>query len=269
MRPIPIQFSDVVVSLLFVAVAVLAARWERTGEERPITWAAARAILQLLAVGYVINAVFGLKHLAATAAFIGVMLAFATQIAARRGAGVPGSTRVAATAISAGAGAVLMSLVALQIVPAKPQYLIPLAGMLVGNSMSSCGIALREIGRDRIRAAAELETALSLGAEPRVASRDARRRTMRAALGPLIDSTKAVGIVSLPGAMTGMILAGVSPLQAVRLQIVVMFMLLAATSLTVLLAVELGTARLFNTRAQLVPAAHTSGPASPTGAGAT
>ena len=254
MRPITIQLSDVLVSLVFVAVAVLAARWERTGEERSIAAAAGRAIVQLLAVGYVINAVFGFEHLAATAAFIGVMLAFATQIAARRGAGVPGSAGVAATAITAGSVSVLIALVALQIVPAKAQYLVPIAGMLIGNSMSSCGIALREIGRDRTRAAVEFETALSLGAEPHAASRDARRRTMRAGLGPLIDSTKAVGVVSLPGAMTGLILAGVSPLQAVRLQIVVMFMLLAATSVSVLLAVELGTARLFNARAQLVRA---------------
>jgi putative ABC transport system permease protein len=258
MRPIPIEFSDVLVSLVFVAVSVLAARWERTAEERSIAAAAGRAIVQLLAVGYVINAVFGFKHLAATAAFIGVMLAFATQIAARRGEGVPGSARVAATAISVGSVVVLLALVALQIAPARAQYLIPLAGMLIGNCMSSCGIALREIGRDRTRAAVEFETALSLGAAPRMASRDARRRTMRAALGPLIDSTKAVGVVSLPGAMTGMILAGVSPLQAVRLQIVVMFMLLAATSVSVLLAVELGTARLFNARAQLVHATPTT-----------
>jgi putative ABC transport system permease protein len=264
MRPIPIQFSDVLVSLLFVAVAVLAARWERTGEERSIVAAAGHAIVQLLAVGYVINAVFGFEHLAATAAFIGVMLAFATQIAARRGAHVPGSAGVAAAAIGAGSVAVLLGLVALQIVPPEPAYLIPLAGMLIGNSMSSCGIALREIGRDRTRAAAELETALSLGAEPRAAARDARRRTMRAALGPLIDNTKAVGVVSLPGAMTGMILAGVSPIEAVRLQMVVMFMLLAATSISVLLAVELGTARLFNAQAQLVSAAPT-----PTAPGAT
>lgn len=77
----------------------------------------------------------------------------------------------------------------------------------------------------------------------------------RAALGPLIDATKAVGVVSLPGAMTGMILAGVSPLDAVQLQVVVMFMLLAATSVSVLLTVELGTARLFDESAQLVRSA--------------
>ncbi len=254
MRPIPIQLPDVLVALVFVAVAVGAARWERTGEEASIAVAAVRAVVQLLAVGYVIEAIFGFEQLLATAGFICVMLAFATQIAARRGARVPGSGRVAAAAITVATVAVLLALVALRIVPPEAQYLIPLAGMLIGNSMSTSGIALREIGRDRSRAAAEIETALGLGAEPRVASRDARRRTMRAALGPLIDATKAVGVVSLPGAMTGMILAGVSPLEAVRLQIVVMFMLLAATSVSVLLAVELGTARLFNANGQLVPA---------------
>jgi len=259
MRPIPIGFTDVLVAVLFVIVAVAAARWERTGEERRIAAAAVRAVVQLLAVGYVIEAVFGFEHLAATAAFIAVMLAFATQIAARRGAGVPGSAQVAATAIGSASVAVLLALIGVGIAPPRAHYLIPLAGMLIGNSMSACGIALREIARDRTRAAAELETALSLGAEPRAAARDARQRTMRAAIGPLIDSTKAVGVVSLPGAMTGMILAGVSPLRAVQLQIVVMFMLLAATSISVLLAVELGTARLFNARGQLVP----SGAAAP------
>lgn len=254
MRTIPIEPRDVAISLVFVAVAVLAARWERIDEERSIALAALRAIVQLLAIGYVIEAVFGFDHLAATAAFIAVMLAFATQIAARRGAGLPGAVVVAAVAISAAGLGVLVAMVALGIVPPRAQYLIPIAGMLIGNSMSACGIALREISRDRSRSATEFETALALGASPRAAARECRRRTMRAALGPLIDSTKAVGVVSLPGAMTGMILAGVSPLEAVQLQMIVMFMLLGATSVSVLLSVELGTARLFNDRAQLIAA---------------
>ena len=260
MSAISIDFTDVLWSLLFVGVAVAVARWEGTGEERSIAAAAARAVAQLLAVGFVIQAVLDVENAFATAAFVGVMLAFATQIAARRGAEVPGSERVAATAIGVGSVSVLLALIGLQIVPRQAQYVVPIAGMLIGNSMSSCGIALREVGRDRSRAATEFETALSLGAEPRTATRDARRRTMRAALGPLIDNTKAVGVVALPGAMTGLILAGVSPLAAVRLQMVVMFMLLAATSVSVLLAVELGTARLFNARAQLLPAADAERP---------
>jgi putative ABC transport system permease protein len=254
-RAIPIELGDVLASLVFVALAVAAARWEHTGEERSIAFASVRALGQLLAIGYVIQAVFGFEHLAAAAAFICLMLAFATQIAARRGSNVPNSARVAAAALTLATFGVLTAMVALGIVPPQAQYLIPIAGMLTGNSMAACGIALREIGRDRSRAAIEIETALSLGATPRVAARDSRRRTIRAALGPLIDATKAVGVVSLPGAMTGMILAGVSPLEAVQLQVIVMFMLLAATSISVTLAVELGTARLFNEDAQLIPAA--------------
>ncbi len=253
MKPIPIDAFDVLVSLVFVAVAIVAARWEKTREERSIAFAAVRAVAQLLLVGYVIEAVFGFEHLAVTAGFIGVMLAFATQIAAKRGAAVPGSTPVAAVAISVASVGVLVAMVALGIVPLQAQYLIPIAGMLIGNSMSACGITLRETGRDRTRSATEIETALALGATPRAATSDARRRTMRAATGPLIDATKAVGVVSLPGAMTGMILAGVSPLQAVQLQMIVMFMLLAATSLSLVVAVELSTARLFDPQARLLP----------------
>ena len=252
MSAIPIEARDVLVSLVFVAVAVLAARWERIGEERSIAVAALRAIVQLLAIGYVIEVVFGFEHLAATAGFVAVMLGFATQIAAKRGAGVRGALAVAGVAIAAASLGVLMAMVVLGIVPSRAQYLIPIAGMLIGNSMSACGIALREIARDRSRSATEIETALSLGAAPRAAARDCRRRTMRAAIGPLIDATKAVGVVSLPGAMTGMILAGVSPLDAVQLQMIVMFMLLGATSVSVLLSVELGTARMFNRHAQLI-----------------
>jgi putative ABC transport system permease protein len=250
---IPIDASDVIVSLFFVAVAILAARWEKTGEERSIAFAAVRAVAQLLAIGYIIEAVFGFENLAATAAFIGVMLPFATHIAAKRGAAVPGSARVAGAAISIASVGVLVSMVAVAIVPLQAQSMIPIAGMLIGNSMSACGITLREIGRDRSRSAVEIETALALGATPQAATTDARRRTMRAAIGPLIDATKAVGVVSLPGAMTGMILAGISPLEAVQLQMIVMFMLLAATSISVAVAVELATARLFDAHARLIP----------------
>lgn len=258
MGPIPVEPRDVLVSLVFVAVAIAAARWERTGEEGSIAVASIRAIVQLLMIGYVIEAVFGLDHPAATVGFILVMLGFATQIAAKRGSRVPGSARVAAVAITLASVGVLIAMVALGIVPPEPQYLIPIAGMLIGNSMSACGIVLREVGRDQSRSAIEIETALGLGAPPRAAARDSRRRTMRAALGPLIDGTKAVGVVSLPGAMTGMILAGLSPLDAVQLQMIVMFMLLGATSISVLLGVELGTARLFTADAQLISAGRTT-----------
>ena len=119
MGPIPIDYADVLVSLVFVAVAVAVAHWERIGEARAITLAAIRALIQLLAIGYVIEAVFGFEHLAATTAFIVVMLAFATQIAARRGALVPGAPLVAAVAISVASVAVLPAMVAPGIVPAR------------------------------------------------------------------------------------------------------------------------------------------------------
>ena len=97
---------------------------------------------------------------------------------------------------------------------------------------------------------AQIEAALALGASPRQCTAGIIRRSVRLAMVPVIDSTKTMGIVFLPGAMTGMILAGADPLQAVRLQVVV-FMLLAAASLTATLVSLLAPGRLFTAQMQL------------------
>lgn len=109
-------------------------------------------------------------------------------------------------------------------------------------------VRLLEDARDR---RPQIEAGLALGASPRQCTQDLTRRAVRLAMVPVIDSTKTMGIVFLPGAMTGMILAGADPLQAVRLQVVVMFMLLAAVSLTATLVSYLGPGRLFTPQQQL------------------
>jgi putative ABC transport system permease protein len=250
--PVNISPFGVGASAAFVACALVVASAERAGETRQILVASVRAGVQLVAIGYVINWLFRSHSLLLTAAMVAVMIVTATQIAARRGAGIPGAWKVAAIAITLGSCGVLASLVAMGVFDAHPQTLLPVAGMLVGNCMASTGIALREVARERSRGRAQIEAALALGASNAAACAPARSRTFRAAIGPLIDQTKAVGLVALPGAMTGMILAGVSPLKAVRLQIVVMYMLLGATTISVFIATRLATRRLFDERDRLL-----------------
>ena len=255
MNVLPVSIPDVAASLLFVGVAIVVSRVERAGETRQLIIASLRAMAQLAAVGFIIRAVFGFESLIPTALFVATMMLFATRIASSRGANVPGATRVSFIAIGSGSGSVLLCMLAFGILPAQAQYIIPIAGMLTGNAMSSAGIALREIGRDRIRSRAEIESALALGATTTDAMASCRSRTFRAALGPLIDATKAVGVVSLPGAMTGMILAGASPLRAVQLQAIVMFMLLGATAISIWITVRLGTASLCDGEGRLLESA--------------
>lgn len=248
---IPIGPEDVAAAAGFVVIAIGIAAWHHTGEARVIAWAAFRALVQLSIMGFVLRALFDADHVGLSSAFIMLMVVFATQIAARRGVGIRHVERTAAIAIIGGSISVLLVMLLIGIIPPTARFMIPLAGMLVGNCMTTCGIALREVAREQSRSRVEIEAALMLGATSEEAAAQSRRRTMRAAMGPLIDATKAVGVVLLPGAMTGMILAGISPLKAVQLQIIVFFMLLGAASISVLLATWLSTRALFTDYAQL------------------
>ena len=142
-------------------------------------------------------------------------------------------------------------MLALGIIPSGARYVIPIAGMIIGNSMNVTSVTAVRLVQDAGDRRPQIEAALALGASPRQCTASVMRRSVRLAMVPVIDSTKTMGIVFLPGAMTGMILAGADPLQAVRLQVVVVFMLLAAVSLTATLVSLLAPGRLFTPQQQL------------------
>lgn len=133
-----------------------------------------------------------------------------------------------------------------------PQYFIPLAGMIVGNSMTAISIALERLFSDLKSRRNEVEMKLALGADYREASQDILRGAVRAGMIPSINSLMAVGLVSLPGMMTGQILSGTDPLIAIRYQIVVMLMIVAATSLGSLLVTGLVRRRCFSPAQRLI-----------------
>jgi putative ABC transport system permease protein len=127
-----------------------------------------------------------------------------------------------------------------------PQYFIPLAGMIVGNSMTAISIALECLFSDLKARRAEVEMELALGADYREASQDILRGAIKAAMIPSINSLMAVGLVSLPGMMTGQILSGTDPLIAIRYQIVVMLMLVASTAIGTVIVTGLVRRRCFS-----------------------
>ena len=126
--------------------------------------------------------------------------------------------------------------------------------MIVSSAMLSAGSALRRLDDEVRQSRPAIETRLSLGQSGRQAILPHRRSALRTALIPTIDSTKVVGLISLPGAMTGLILAGTSPLTAIRYQIVVMYMQLAATALSALVTVRLAESSLFDDAQRLTQA---------------
>ena len=131
----------------------------------------------------------------------------------------------------------------------NPRYLIPLFGMILGNAMNAATLAADRLAGEMETRHTEVEAYLALGASSVRAAREPVRRALRASMIPTVNSLTVVGIVSLPGMMTGQIIAGSDPLLAVRYQIVVMFMLGSAVALAAVVVV-LGYRRTFFTHAE-------------------
>jgi putative ABC transport system permease protein len=141
----------------------------------------------------------------------------------------------------------------LGVFPLKAQALIPLAGMMVGNAMTATVLVGRRVFEELRDKRGEVEARLALGLPSNEAARPYVRAALRTALIPQIESTKAVGIVFLPGAMTGLILAGVDPLDAVRVQLALLYVILGAVTTTASVIALLGARRLFTADHRLVP----------------
>jgi putative ABC transport system permease protein len=249
-------FGTVLSALLtlgLVAVAVALSLYQRLDLEKDIGIAVVRSFVQLSAIGYVINYIFGLESLLAVVLLLAGMVAFAGWTSARRARGVPGALPVAVGAIGVAAVATLGMLLLLQIVPPTARYLIPLGGMVIGNSMNTASLTLTRIRDDVAEQRLKVEAALALGATSRQAISPILKVALRNAMIPLIDSTKTTGIIFLPGAMVGMIIAGAEPLEAARLQIVVLYMLLGSVSIAAILVGLLSYRSFFTPRHQLRP----------------
>ncbi len=243
----------VAVAGLLVAVAVALSWWQRLGAELQITWASLRALIQLLLIGSGLALVIDPDTpIAWSWLWVVGMVAFAAITVRRRAPEVPGVLRVALAAFAAAALVTLGVLFGLGVFPVEGRTLVPLAGMMVGNSMTATVLVARRIVgelRDQRRA---IEVLLSLGRPAQEAGRPYVGRAVREALIPQVETTKAVGIVFLPGAMTGLILAGVDPVDAVLVQIVVMYLVLGSVATTTAV-VGLGmTRRLFTPDHRLV-----------------
>ncbi|MBB6672943.1 ABC transporter permease [Cohnella nanjingensis] len=210
-------------TLLFVIATILVSVWQKLGLERDIALGTIRAAVQLLAVGYVLQFVFEADHPAFLVLIIACMIGVASWNAGKRGRGMPGIVWRIAMALTA-TEAVLMSLfLGLHMIKATPQYIIPLSGMTIGSGMIVAGLFIGHLKREAETVRGEIETLLSLGATAKQAIHDCLKRAVKFSMIPTIDGMKTVGLVQLPGMMTGMIVAGADPVEAVRYQILIVF----------------------------------------------
>ena len=252
-------WAAVAFSFVLVLIAAGIAWRERLGISRDIVVAAVRAFVQLVAVGAILAWLFANAGVAGAVLWVCVMVLIAGVEAARRGKGLPRAWVVATAGITAGTVTTLGVLVVGGVIDTEPRVLIPIGGMVVSGAMQACALVLRDVRRSAEVDRAAVEAALCLGLSARTAFEPHARRAVRGALVPSVDTTRVVGLISLPGAMTGLILAGVEPLAAIRYQIVVMYMLLAAWAVAALVTERLAERWLFDDAERLVPVAAATG----------
>jgi putative ABC transport system permease protein len=253
---VDISYSQLMISLMFVLVAGAASVRLELGLERDILWGTVRTFSQLFIVGFLLTYVFALNSAILVLLIFTGMIVFSAYIIRGRvkETGVP---YFVPTFISMFASYMLVTLVVTAFVIQadpwyKPQYFIPLGGMIIGNSMSAIAISLRTIFADIRRQRMEIELYLILGASHREATHRITREAIRAGMIPTLNSMMAVGVVFLPGMMTGQILAGADPLTSIKYQIVVMLMLVGSTALGCIIVSFIGRDLCFNQDQQLI-----------------
>ena len=244
-------------ALVLVAIALSA--WQRLGLAKSLVIGAIRALIQLTLIGYVLVWLFNTDRWYFVLGVLLLMTLTATLAATGRQRGALAQLQlrpICFVSILIGSSLTLAYVAAFVVAITpwyNPRYLIPLFGMIVGNAMNGAALAAERLQSEMEAGRAQIEAYLALGATPQQASAEPARRATVAAMIPTINALAVVGVVSLPGMMTGQILAGSAPTLAVRYQLVVVFMLTAATALTAAGMVLWYRRTFFTAAAQLLP----------------
>ncbi|BDG10724.1 ABC transporter permease [Anaeromyxobacter paludicola] len=239
-----------VAALAALAVALLARR-RRIHVERELLVALVRGLAQISAVGSVLLLMLEGPGWLGVLALAGMMVA-AAATSARRARRVPGAFRVSLQAIAAGSGTVIALMALAGVVETHVTVLVPVGSMLIASAMNANGLALDRFRADVVAHRREVESALALGAAPEVSVAPHLQSSFRASLIPAIDNLRSLGIVWIPGLMTGMVLSGTPPLHAAIYQFVTIAMIFASSGLTCLVGTTLIRAQVFSEAEQLL-----------------
>lgn len=261
---IELDFLDLAIAVGLMVIAIGLSIWQKIGLELNLAIATVRTILQLLVLGYILDFILALNNLWAVLAILFVMLTIAAIIAKNR------ITNKIEYVLPLVWGSMFLSTAFtliytnfLIIQPDRwfqPQYVIPLAGIVLGNSMNAAAIAGERLVSTINASHGEIETHLSLGATPQQAIMQYRKDSIRAGLIPTINQMMIIGMVTIPGFMSGLIISGVDydkiPFQAASeaasYEILLMFMIAFSNLSTIILLTKALSRQFFNKNAQLI-----------------
>ncbi|MFC7687233.1 ABC transporter permease [Ureibacillus sp. GCM10028918] len=245
-------YTNLSLTLFFVLIPLVLSKSLKLGLERDTINATLRSIIQLLAVGYVLKFIFDAQSFVFMVLMISLMILTATLNARKKGKAIKGITwKIAITLIIIEA-VTQGILLGFEIVPATAQYIIPISGMLIGNSMVLSILFLNRFTAEIESSRNQIELILSLGGTPKQAVHRQLINAIRASLIPTIESQKTIGLVQLPGMMSGQIIGGADPVQAVQFQLLIVFALLTTAALSSILVGFFSYPTLFSERMQLI-----------------
>lgn len=243
---------SLIISSVLITIPVFISYREDLGLGKEILISMARAIIQLVIVGYILQFVFNLENSIFTIILVALMVMNAALNTRKRSGFIKNPFGISFVSLSLGTFVTMSILIFSGALKFTPNEIIPVAGMVVSNSMVAINLSYRNLNNSFKARRTEVEVKLSLGATTKIASKEILKESIKLSILPSIDSAKTLGIVSLPGMMTGLILAGSSPLMAIKFQIMVTFMILSSTSIATLVATYISYKSFFNNRHQLI-----------------
>lgn len=254
---IPISNLQLAFTVLLVLITGGISSFLKLGLLKPLIWGTIRTFVQLTLVGYALTYIFSINNLWLVIAIVTIMCLIASRTAVKRTPNVPAYPGALAFISLLASTYLVGSIVTGLIISPDPWYsariVIPIFGMILGNSMNGIAISLDRLYSEARSRSAEIEAMLTFGATPWESVRHIVREALRSGMTPTINSLMVVGLVSLPGMMTGQILGGADPREAVRYQIVVMLMIAAAVAIGCLIIVGLSYKKLYNGDGALQP----------------
>ena len=254
---VTLTITDLVIAAVLVGLLALLSLRLQTGISLQLLVAAARTAIQLSLIGLVLKVLFANAHLGwVTLMAVFMLLVAGREVMARQERRFKGWWGYAVGTFSMFLSSFTVTVFALVVILGDspwytPQYAIPLLGMLLGNTMNGISISMDRLTHAAWEQRGVIEARLMLGERWDEAISEIRRQAIRSGMIPIINAMAAAGIISLPGMMTGQILAGAAPVDAVKYQILIMFLITAGTGLGTMAAVTIGAKHLFDKRQRL------------------
>jgi putative ABC transport system permease protein len=253
---IPYTWDEGLVILLFVSIlmiiVIILSHYKKIGIEKEFSYALLKGGTQLFIIAIFLTFLFEFElWYFLIFLLLGLMILVSGYTSAKRASNMPKAYKITTPSILIASTIILSVLAITRAMPLQPQFIIPLSGMVFGNSMAICSLSLERLIREIRLNKTAIETALSLGATSKQAIEEFNQLSIKTSLIPTIDSLKTLGIIFIPGAMAGLLIAGTNPIVAAEYQIIVYLMIISGGIITAIISSYLSRKKIFNDAEQL------------------